>query len=131
MAFRIEGGLMSHKVLVLLVMLAGLAGLIATDQAGTLERWRFRLIWKFGRRQSTVSPREATLVYQRLLSILQKKGLRRTSSQTPREFALSCLTAPWGPGVSEFTKLYNLVRFGHSPVAITRLKQILDEISTN
>src|SRR5208282_6600294 len=48
-AFRMEGWLMSHKTLVLVIMLAILAGLILTDRTGALAEWRFRLAWKFAR----------------------------------------------------------------------------------
>ena len=66
-AFRIEGWLMSHKILVLLIMLTVLAGLVLTDKSGMLAEWRFRLTWRFARRKSELNPREATLTYQRLL----------------------------------------------------------------
>jgi hypothetical protein len=75
-----------------------------------------------------VKPREASLTYQRLLSTLQKKGFRKKTSQTPREFAFSFLGTPWGPGVMEFTKLYNILRYGNASVSISRLRAILEEI---
>jgi transglutaminase-like putative cysteine protease len=129
-AFRIEGWLMSHKTLVLVIMLAILAGLILTDKSGTLAELRFRLAWRFARRDSELNPREATLTYQRLLKTLQKKGIRKAPSQTPREFAFSFLSTPWGPGVMEFTKLYNILRFGQTSVSLARLRQILEEIAS-
>jgi hypothetical protein len=128
-AFRIEGWLMSHKVLVLALMLAILAGLVLTDKSGTLARMRFLLAWKLARRDLALSPREATLTYRRLLMTLEKKGFRKRPSQTPREFALSFLTTPWGRGVLEFTQLYNLLRFGQAPVSLTRLRRILEDIA--
>jgi transglutaminase-like putative cysteine protease len=128
-AFRIEGWLMSHKLLVLAIMLAVLAGLILTDRSGTLAEWRFRLAWRFARRDAALKPREASLCYQRLLNALQKKGFRKKPSQTPREFAFSFLGTPWGPGVLEFTKLYNTLRYGQAPVSFARLRQILEEIA--
>jgi protein-glutamine gamma-glutamyltransferase len=128
-AFRIEGWLMSHKLFVLAVMIVILAALILTDKSGTLAEWRFRLAWKFARRDSAVSPREATLTYQRLLGALQKKGFRKRPSQTPREYAFSFLTTPLGPPVMEFTKLYNTLRFGRASVSIARLREILEEIT--
>ena len=128
-AFRIEGWLMSHKMLVLAIMLAILAGLILTDKTGTLAELRFRLAWRFARRDSELNPREATLTYQRLLQTLQKKGFRKTPSQTPREFAFSFLSTPWGPGVLEFTKLYNTLRYGQASVSLARLRQILEDIA--
>jgi protein-glutamine gamma-glutamyltransferase len=127
-AFRVENWLMSHKLVVLAAMLAILAGLILTDKKGTLSEWRFRLVWRFSRRDASVKPREASLTYQRLISALQKKGFRKKPSQTPREFAFSFLSTPWGPGVMEFTKLYNILRYGQAPVPINRLREILEEI---
>jgi transglutaminase-like putative cysteine protease len=128
-AFRLEGWLMSHKALVLGLMLAVLAGLVATDKSGALAELRFRLAWKFARRDAALKPREATLTYKRLLASLQKKGFRRTPSQTPREFAFSFLGTPWGPGVTEFTKLYNTLRYGQAPVPLARLRSILEDIA--
>jgi hypothetical protein len=129
-AFRVEGWLMSHKMLVLAIMLAILVCLILTDRSGTLAELRFRLAWRFARHKTELTPREATLTYQRLLQTMQKKGFRKTPSQTPREFAFSFLGTPWGPGVMEFTKLYNLLRFGKSAVSLARLRKILEEIAS-
>ncbi len=128
-AFRIEGWLMSHKLLVLAIMLGILTGLILTDKTGTLAEWRFRLAWKFARHDSQVSPRQATLTYQRLLHTLQKKGFRKPPSQTPREFALSFITTPLGPGVAEFTRLYNSLRYGQASVSLPQLRRILEDIA--
>jgi len=129
LAFRIEGWLMSHKTLVLVIMLAILAGLILTDKSGALAELRFRWAWRFSRRDAELNPREATLTYHRLLTALQKKGFRKTAAQTPREFAFSFLRTPWGPGVMEFTKLYNTLRFGQASVSLGRLRQILEDIA--
>lgn len=128
-AFRIEGWLMAHKLLVLVIMLAILAGLMVTDKSGWLEEVRFLLAWKFARRDTALNRREATLTYQRLLKTLQKKGYRKAPSQTPQEFALSFLGTGWGPGVQEFTQLYNLLRFGQASVPLARLRRILEEIT--
>ncbi len=127
-AFRMEGALMSHKLLVLGIMLAVFLALVLSDKSGTLEEWRFRLAWRFSRRDTALKPREASLTYQRLLRAMKKKGFTKAPSQTPREFAISFLTTPWGPGVVEFTKLYNALRYGQGPVSINRLRQILEDI---
>ena len=128
-AFRFEGWLMAHKLFVLLIMIAILAGLVLTDKSGTLAEWRFLLAWKFARRDAAISPREATLTYHRLLNALKKKGFRKNPSQTPREFASSMLTSPLGPGVMEFTKLYNTLRYGRATVSFARLREILEGIT--
>jgi transglutaminase-like putative cysteine protease len=128
-AFRIEGWLMSHKLLVLVIMVVILAGLILTDKSGTLEELRFRLAWRLARHDSELKPRVATLTYQRLLQTMQKKGFRKTPSQTPREFAVTFLSTPWGPSVMEFTKLYNTLRYGQASVSLARLRQILKDVA--
>jgi hypothetical protein len=128
-AFRVEGWLMSHKLLVLVIMLTVLACLILSDKSGTLAELRFRLAWRFARRDAALKPREASLTYQRLLHALQRNGYRKKPSQTPREFAFSFLGTPWGPSVMEFTKLYNMLRYGQAPISFARLRQILQEIT--
>jgi hypothetical protein len=128
-AYRVEGWLMSHKLLVLVIMLGILAGLIVTDRSGWLVEVRFLLAWKLARRGTALSRREATLTYQRLLKALQKKGYRKKPSQTPREFALSFLGTRLWPGVAEFTQLYNVLRFGQASVPLARLRRIIEEIT--
>ena len=128
-AYRIEGWLMSHKILVLISMLLVLAGLILTDKSVSIAEWRFWLTWKFARRDVALGLTEATLSYRQLLDTLRKKGYRKLPAQTPREFALSFISTPWGPGVMEFTQLYNHLRFGQASVSLTRLRNILEEIA--
>ena len=59
---------------------------------------------------------------------LRKKGFRKKPAQTPSEFAFSFVGTSWGPGVVEFTKLYNALRYGQSSVPIARLRSLLEEI---
>jgi hypothetical protein len=69
------------------------------------------------------------MTYQRLLKTLRKKGYPKPAALTPREFAQSLLGTRLGSGVSEFTRLYNLLRFGQAQVRMARLRQLLEEIS--
>jgi len=128
-ATRIEAWLMSHKLLVLLLMALVLAALVAGEKGRSLAEIRFYSVWRFGRREFALSPRQATMTYQRLLNTLRKRGYRKTAAQTPSEFAQSLLDTPLGSGVWEFTRLYNLLRFGQEHIPLARLRQLLDEIS--
>jgi transglutaminase-like putative cysteine protease len=128
-ATRIEAWLMSHKLFVLLLMALVLAALVAGEKGRSLAEIRFYWVWRFGRREFALSPRQATLTYQRLLSSLRKRGYRKPAAQTPSEFAQSLLGTPLGSGVWEFTRLYNLLRFGQEHIPLARLRQLLDEIS--
>jgi len=128
-AYLVEAWLMSHKLFMLLLMVLILAALMAGEKGGSLAEIRFFWVWKFGRRELALSPRQATMTYQRLLKTLRKKGYRKPAALTPWEFAQSLLGTRLGSGVCEFTRLYNLLRFGQAQVPITRLRQLLDEIS--
>lgn len=128
LAFALEAWLMSHKALVLLLMLGVLGILIAEEKSYSLAELRYLWAWKFAGGARTLDPQEAVLTYRRFLKIVNKKGFRKKPSQTPREFAQSFAGSPLGSGVQEFTRLYNLLRFGQAAVAIARLRSLLEEI---
>jgi transglutaminase-like putative cysteine protease len=131
LAYRIEGWLMSHKLLVFLIMLAILGGLIAAEKGGSVAELRFLLAWRFRRRDRALSPAEATLTYGRFLKALHKKGFGKPPSQTPREFALSFLGTRLSWPILEFTRLYNALRFGKAAVSLSRLRALLDDIAAS
>ena len=128
LAYRVEGWLMSHKLRVLLLMVGILAGLIAAEKSASLAELRFLWVWRFRRRDRALSPQEATLTYNRFLRALQKKGFRKSPSQTPREFACSFVGSRLSWPVLEFTRLYNALRFGQARVSLARLRELLEEI---
>ena len=131
LAYRVEGWLMSHKLLVLLLMVGILIALVAAEKSSSIAEWRFLWAWKFRRRDRALSPQEATLTYSRFLKTLQKKGYRKPPSQTPREFALSFVGTPLSWVVLEFTRLYNALRFGQALVSLARLRTLLEDIAEN
>ncbi|MFB3920578.1 MAG: DUF3488 and DUF4129 domain-containing transglutaminase family protein [Terriglobia bacterium] len=128
LAYQVEGWLMSHKLLVLLIMLAILAGLVISEKSGSIAELRFLWAWTFRRGDRALRPQEATLTYSRFLKTLSRKGFRKPPSQTPREFAMSFLGTRLSPPVLEFTRLYNALRFGGAPVPLMRLRQLLENI---
>ena len=128
LAYRVEGWLMSHKLLMLLLMIGIMAGLILAEKGTSLAKLRFLWAWNFARRDLALSPREATLTYEQLLKALRKKGFRKAPSQTPCEFAVRFAGTRLGPGVLEFTRLYNLLRFGNTSVPLARLRQLLEDM---
>jgi transglutaminase-like putative cysteine protease len=128
-AYFVESWLMSHKLLMFLIMVTILAALAAGEKGGSLAEIRFFWLWKFGRRELALSPRQATMSYQRLLTTLRKKGYPKPLALTPWEFAKSLAGTRLASGVFEFTRLYNLLRFGQVQVPMARLRQLLDEIS--
>ncbi len=131
LAYRVEGWLMSHKLLVLLIMAGILFALVAAEKSGSLAELRFLWAWKFRRRDRALSPQEATLSYQQFLKTLQKRGYRKSPAQTPREFALSFVGTRLSWAVLEFTRLYNALRFGQASVSLARLRALLEDIAAS
>lgn len=70
---------------------------------------------------------DATLLYQRMLHLLQRRGYQKPPWFTPAEFAASLPTG-LGPAVAEFTATYNAWRFGGRTDLAPRLSGLLDEL---
>jgi hypothetical protein len=71
---------------------------------------------------------DATLLYQRMLHILKRRGYQKPAWFTPAEFAASLPRSPLGDSVGEFTGTYNALRFGGHAEAAPRLSILLDRM---
>lgn len=93
-----------------------------------ISHW-VRGLWLIRRgRTRTLSAAEVTLVYERLLARLRRKGYQRVPSQTPLEFAASLPPPELATTVWEFTRLYNHARFGQQSAAPGRLLELLRRV---
>ena len=89
------------------------AGLVALGfAAGPLVRLMHmrRRVERVRRGQASVA--DATLLYQRMLHILKRRGYQKPPWFTPAEFAASLPRTQLGDSVGEFTATYNALRFG-------------------
>ncbi|HVH70801.1 MAG TPA: DUF4129 domain-containing protein, partial [Candidatus Dormibacteraeota bacterium] len=73
-------------------------------------------------------PQLASRLYDELLRLLARRGVIRTETQTPFEFAAAVNLPQLAPTVQEFTELYVDARFGGAPCDTTRLGQLLDQV---
>ena len=73
-------------------------------------------------------PQLASRLYAELLRVLARRGLLRSETQTPLEFAAAVNSPQLAPAVQEFTQLYVHSRFGGAPCDTTRLGQLLEQI---
>jgi hypothetical protein len=90
---------------------------------------RLRLFLQIRAAKSVRSdPQLASRLYGELLRMLARRGLKRTETQTPFEFAAAVPSPQLAPAVQEFTQLYTQARFGGVPCDTTRLGQLLAEI---
>jgi len=109
--------------------LAWAAGLLVLGVAARplirLLRMRHR-VERVRRGQASVA--DATLLYQRMLHILKRRGYQKPPWFTPAEFAASLPRTPLGDSVAEFTGTYNALRFGAHAEAAARLSDLLDRM---
>jgi transglutaminase-like putative cysteine protease len=78
------------------------------------------------RGQATVG--DATLLYERMLDLLKRRGYQKPAWFTPTEFAESLPPGQMGTAVTEFTGNYNALRFGRRTEVAPRLSILLDEL---
>ena len=79
-------------------------------------------------RRGQASVADATLLYQRMLHILKRRGYQKPAWFTPAEFAASLPRTELGLVVGEFTAAYNALRFGGHTGAAPRLTVLLDRL---
>ena len=79
-------------------------------------------------RRGKASTADATLLYERMLYILKRRGYQKPVWFTPAEFAASLPRTELGTTAIEFTTTYNALRFGGHAEVAPRLSELLDEL---
>jgi transglutaminase-like putative cysteine protease len=79
-------------------------------------------------RRGEASVADATLLYARMLQVVERQGYQKPTWFTPVEFARSLPATSMGRAVQEFTGAYNAVRFGGQVEAAPRMSALLDEL---
>jgi transglutaminase-like putative cysteine protease len=92
------------------------------------RRWRILLRVNRARR-GQASASDATLMYERMLALLRRKGIEKPVWLTPREFARSVPDRRAASLIEEFTAAYNDLRFGNRPDAAPRLVVLLEQLA--
>jgi hypothetical protein len=73
-------------------------------------------------------PSDATVLYQRMLTVLARRGIEKPAWITPSEFARTVPSPFLAPLVEDLTAAYNAVRFGGRSDAAARMVSLLDRI---
>jgi protein-glutamine gamma-glutamyltransferase len=108
---------------ILLAMAAGVWALVPP----LLRRSRLRSGVRRVRRGRAGS-NDASLLYQRMLQLLQRRGYQKPAWFTPAEFAASLPPTGLGIAVGEFTSTYNRWRFGGHAEEAQNLSRLLDDL---
>jgi len=94
----------------------------------SLVGWAKTLRLLHGNAGRELKPAEATVLYQRLLRTLRRRGFRKSPGQTPLEFASSLPPPELAGAVAEFTRAYNHIRFGTRAGVGPRLVELLRRV---
>ena len=94
-----------------------------------IARWRVR-----ARRGGNLTASLASLEYREMLRLLEKRGWKKSPSQTALEFASAIPAADIAAPVAQLTALYQSARFGDHPTPLAQMSALLrairDRIST-
>jgi protein-glutamine gamma-glutamyltransferase len=103
-------------------VLAGLTGLVAL--------WRIVRAWLHQRKLKSgrVSAADATLLYERMLLLVRKRGFQKPPWFTAGEFAATLPDSELGTCVAEFTDGYQALRFGGDSQVARRLAGLLERM---
>jgi transglutaminase-like putative cysteine protease len=83
---------------------------------------------RLSRRPDKLPQVAASLWYEKMLRKIEKKGLRKSGSQTPVEFAGSIRDERLKQNVFEFTYRYEAARFGNSAEDALKLPELYKEV---
>ncbi|MCE5308931.1 MAG: DUF3488 and transglutaminase-like domain-containing protein [Acidobacteriales bacterium] len=112
-----------------LFVLAAAALAILLYRAGPGLWRRLRTEWRIRNLdRGTVQASDATLLYQRMLRVLDRRGIEKPASATPTEFAVMVQGKELSELVAHITDAYHDLRFGGRPEAAPRLIALLDQL---
>ena len=106
-----------------LLLLAGFLGV--TDGAGGRARQRMLKV-----QRGSAQASDATLLYQRMLKDLRRRGIEKPAWLTPCEFARVVQEPELSLLVEDFTSAYNELRFGGNAEAAGRIFVLLERLET-
>ena len=110
------------------VAVLALAGAVWIMFGPAIRRWWQRRVGVRRAMRGQGQPSDATLLYQRMLTQLSKRGIRKPSHVTPQEFAAALPEPAISELVCELTNSYNQFRFGGRRDVAVRMVQLLERL---
>jgi Domain of unknown function (DUF4129) len=108
-------------------VLAGWAVVVFVYGGSWLRLWRQRQRLQRAQR-GDAQPADATLLYEKMLSLLERRGYQKPAWLTPQEFAKVLPPSDLALLVEDLTTAYNQVRFGGHSDAAPRMARLLQRI---
>jgi transglutaminase-like putative cysteine protease len=95
-----------------------------------LRRWAGSHLRLRRARRGEAHPTDATLLYERMLALLARRGFHKSPWSTPAEFARVLPPTELAILVEDLTAVYNQVRFGGRSDAAPRMVRLLSRIES-
>jgi protein-glutamine gamma-glutamyltransferase len=124
-----QNGAAARRAAAILVTLAAIAILLVFN-GPTLARWWRKRRGVIRARRGEGEASDATLLYQRMLELLQKRGFQKPPWLTPSEFARVLPASETAVLVDDLTAAYNEFRFGGRRDAAPRMLRLLDRLES-
>lgn len=118
-------GLWRYGVQAVAIILLALLVWLGAEPLWRRVRWSKRVA-RVRRGQASVA--DATLLYERMLILLKRRGYQKPPWFTPAEFAASLPVTELGRAVGEFTATYNALRFGAHVESGPKLSALLERM---
>lgn len=115
-----------HGLHAVFVIVAGVALWFWGPRA--LRSWAARTRVREAKRGGA-RPSDATLLYERMLRLLARRGFAKTAWTTPAEFARQIPPSPVATVVTEFTSAYHDLRYGGDRAAAPRMIALLESLA--
>ncbi len=122
----VAGWLREYNVII--IALAAVA--LAARQRRRITHW-----WKAFRRRSRMEQgdaeaSDATILYERALAMLRRRGIEKPAWLTPLEFASAVPSPPLREILGDLARAYNDLRYGGRQDAAVRMLVLLDRLKT-
>ena len=122
---RAAGVISAHAIPAALLLVAG--ALLAL-YGRRISQWMSRLARIRRVQRGGAAASDATLLYERMLALLEKRGIRKPPWVTPVEFSRMLPASDLSANVASLTSAYNQCRFGSRPEAATQMVDLLAQI---
>jgi len=122
---RAGDAIWTHAIPVALLLIAGALLAIYGKQ---ISRWLARRASLRRLQRGAAAASDATMLYERMLNLLEKRGVRKPPWVTPLEFSHMLPSSETSALVGRLTLAYNQCRFGGRGEAASRMLELLEQI---
>ena len=122
---RAGDAIWAHAIPVALVLIAGALLAVYGKQ---ISRWLARRASIRRLQRGAAAASDATMLYERMLDLLEKRGVRKPPWITPLEFSHMLPSSETSALVGRLTEAYNQCRFGGRRESAQRMLELLEQI---